>query len=192
MCEMKREFSPNLPKLKKGHLSIFWKALSLPTDMVQAEWGHVHGIIWIEYRRTLQRHNTKNLKQIFPVRNCAAPVPISTFVPVSDYIYISTISLPILLQENMYVDQSGKALRHMKVEIRTEAAQFLFWEDIIGICVAVRPSLISALFAPLTLKMLYLGRPTPYNFKVWIVTSNVAKTLNTILCSFRDRVYIIC
>jgi hypothetical protein len=35
-----------------------------------------------------------------------ASVPISTFVSASDYIYIPTISLPILLQENMFVDRS--------------------------------------------------------------------------------------
>jgi hypothetical protein len=29
---------------------------------------------------TLQRHNTENSKQIFPERNCAASVPIPTFM----------------------------------------------------------------------------------------------------------------
>ncbi len=44
-------------------------------------------------------------------------------VSVSD-LYIPTIGLPILLQENMWTDPSGI------VEIGTEEGQFLFWENI--------------------------------------------------------------
>ncbi len=48
------------------------------------------------------KYNTENSIQIFPGKNCAASIPVSTFVclcPVSD-IYIPSIGLPILLQEN--------------------------------------------------------------------------------------------
>jgi len=42
-------------------------------------------------------------------RNCAASDPISAFVCLSD-LYISTISLPILLQENMWTDPGNKEI----------------------------------------------------------------------------------
>jgi hypothetical protein len=46
------------------------------------------------------------------------------------YLYIPTIDLPFLLQENMWTDPSGN------VEIGTEEGQFLFWENINEIFVA--------------------------------------------------------
>jgi len=53
---------------------------------------------------TLQRHNTENSKQIFPEKELRSHSPnVHIHVSVSD-LYIPTIGLPILLQENMWTD----------------------------------------------------------------------------------------
>jgi hypothetical protein len=53
------------------------------------------------YSHTLQRHNTKNLKQMFPEKEYPGLIPnFHIHVSVSDLlVYIPTIDLPILLQE---------------------------------------------------------------------------------------------
>jgi hypothetical protein len=58
------------------------------------------------YSHTLQRHNTENLKQIFPEKEFRSHRPdYHIHVSVSD-LYIPTIDLHVLLQENMYVGRS--------------------------------------------------------------------------------------
>jgi hypothetical protein len=91
----------------------------------------------------LQNINAENLKQIFPrKRSCAATVPsFHIHVSVSN-LYILTIDLPILLQENMWtdpgnIDKSVTDTSHMNVAIGTEAAQIPEKEYINGIFGAV-------------------------------------------------------
>jgi hypothetical protein len=53
---------------------------------------------------TLQRHNAENSKQISPEKELCGFSPIfHIHVSVSD-LYIPTIGLPFLLQENMWID----------------------------------------------------------------------------------------
>ncbi len=50
---------------------------------------------------TLQRHNTENSKQLFPEMKLRGLSPnFDIHVSLSDDLYIPTIGLPILLQEN--------------------------------------------------------------------------------------------
>ncbi len=87
-------------------------------------------------RPTLQRTNTENSKQIFPEKELRGHSPNFHFhVSVSD-LYISTIDLPILLQE-MCGSILGIAHRHMNVKISTEDAQFPEKEHINRIFVAL-------------------------------------------------------
>jgi hypothetical protein len=53
------------------------------------------------WNNTLQRHNTENAKQIFPEKELRSHSPnFHIHVSMSD-LYIPTVDLPILLQENM-------------------------------------------------------------------------------------------
>jgi hypothetical protein len=64
--------------------------------------SHFH--ILAKHSCALQRHNTENLKQIFPEKELRGLSPnFHIRVYVRD-LYIPTIGLPILLQENMWTN----------------------------------------------------------------------------------------
>jgi hypothetical protein len=70
-------------------------------------------------------------------RNCAASFLISTFIHLERFIYIPTIDPPIFLQPNRQTDSGSIQINHrnMNVEIRTEAAQFVFCDYFLPILV---------------------------------------------------------
>jgi hypothetical protein len=91
---------------------------------------------------TLQRHNTENLKQIFPEKEYRGHSPnFQIHVSVSE-LYIPTMGLPFLLEEicgpilGIYESLTDT----MNVEIGAEAAQFPEKEYMNGIAVAVQVS----------------------------------------------------
>jgi hypothetical protein len=85
---------------------------------------------------TLQRHNNKNSKYIFPEKDLRDLSPDFHIDVSRSDLHISTTGLPILLQENM-VTYTCTAHIHITMENGTEAAQFLFWKHINGIFIAV-------------------------------------------------------
>ncbi len=103
---------------------------------------------------SLQRHNTKKLKQIFPEKELHGQSTNSyIYVYVSD-LYTPTIGigLPILLQEKRWTDHGNiytdRSHTH-EVEFGTEAPEFLFWEHINRNFFAVLGFFIPCIFYPL-------------------------------------------
>ncbi len=75
---------------------IFWKTL---TEKISTSVQKI-----CKSRLALQRHNTENSKPIFPEKELLGLSPnFYVHLSVSD-LYIPTIDLPILLQENMWTD----------------------------------------------------------------------------------------
>jgi hypothetical protein len=133
---------------------------------------------------SLQRHNAKIRNKYSQKRNCAATGPnFHIHVSVSD-LYIPTIDLPILLQENMWNGPGNTYInpRHMNVEIGTEAAQVPEKEYTNGIFVAVYFSQASTPSPPLHLPSVGAEEWRGTNLSVrtrWSMPSQ--QELNTVL-----------
>jgi hypothetical protein len=73
---------------------------------------------------TLQRHNTKNKKKIFPEKELRDHIPSSYIhVSVSD-LYIRTIGLSILLQANRWTDRGNIKIAQRRLNVETGTVSF--------------------------------------------------------------------
>ncbi len=89
---------------------------------------------------TLQRQNAKNLKQIFPEKECRGLCPNFHILVSVSKLYIPTMGLPVLLEEICRLILGiYKSLKDTNVDIGAEAALFPEKEyTVYGIAVAVR------------------------------------------------------
>jgi hypothetical protein len=67
------------------------------------------GVEWVPVfpSATLQRHNTENLKHIFPATELRGRIPDSYFHVSVGNLYITTIGLSILPQKNRWTDRGN-------------------------------------------------------------------------------------
>jgi hypothetical protein len=88
-----------------GIIKLFPATESLVSDILAGD-GKIANLFLQVRHPALQRHSTENSKQIFPEKQLRGLSPnFHIHVSVSD-LYIPTIGLPILLQENMWTDHA--------------------------------------------------------------------------------------
>ncbi len=120
---------------KKGqfHEMNFVLKVNLATGLLSVWFSNVLiNFLYMAFKSCLLETTSYTAKKFgfmyYQKRNCAASVPVSTFMCLRA-IYIFPFGPPVVLQQNRQTDQGNISIAQRKMNvIGTVAAQFLFWD----------------------------------------------------------------